>query len=366
MDYESDFESSNLLSLLNVNVDELLVIEQSWRQSDIKRQFLYLLQKYGLKKDYVFQTHPLHIFLRYTEKEDNDVLNVAKIMLNNGVSINELNWNRDSALTMAIKIDHVELSSFLIENGANINQMNASHEFPLLLAAENGNIDIAEKLLLMGADVNGCSSIKGTTALHIACTENHKDMISYLLHKGAAVIAEDYDSKTPFSRLINSPFSLLVSEQDHLSSITAMIRTIVKLKYSNAPVSLSDLNLIKKNQIYQTISNSCELELHKMKETMILKSFSFYSFMQPCSSNLKLVNLLYNNEFVRAYHKKIDTFSLYQEDLSRIYQDAELLHSKIILIETEFKSVFGDLFPELVVRKIAQHLIAKDLPTSCK
>lgn len=66
--------------------------------------------------------------------------------------------------------------------------------------ARIGNLHLIELLYSRGFDIRTKTS-NGSTAMHIACFRSHRQIVSFLIRKGAYVSVENADGETPFSLL---------------------------------------------------------------------------------------------------------------------------------------------------------------------
>lgn len=79
-----------------------------------------------------------------------------------------------------------------------------SLHFDLVEATYKGNIDFVNELLVSNTEFNintKLKSIGNMTLLHIAVLRNHKELVQFLLSKGADVNATDYASETPLHKV---------------------------------------------------------------------------------------------------------------------------------------------------------------------
>jgi ankyrin repeat protein len=76
---------------------------------------------------------------------------------------------------------------------------------PLTIAAKLGYVEIANLLLKYGANINWVSTETGSTALHLACANNHFDVVKLLMDMQANVNIKDDDERTPlhFARTVD-------------------------------------------------------------------------------------------------------------------------------------------------------------------
>ena len=194
----------------------------------------YLLVKQLLEKGVspelkdVDGNKPLHI-ASYDDEEE--LVEVAKLLLQNGADPNSINGNKDTPiylaterghaeivnlliqhganvnslnnrycrtpLHMASRKGHLEITKLLIENGAEVNQPDKDSETPLLLASQRGNIEVAKLLLEKGANVESSEADDNWTPLHYASDKENVEMVNLLLQKSANVNCQSKIKSTP-------------------------------------------------------------------------------------------------------------------------------------------------------------------------
>lgn len=102
----------------------------------------------------------------------------------------------DEALVWAAKSDRTEVMPTLVERGARVDA-DPYRGTPLLWAASKGRLAAAVWLLDHGADVDQRATFggpmhgEGVTALHLAAQQNHLEMATLLVERGANVMLED-------------------------------------------------------------------------------------------------------------------------------------------------------------------------------
>lgn len=108
----------------------------------------------------------------------------------------------NEALAWAARNDRVNSLAFLVECGADVNA-DVYRGTPLAWAAATGRITAAKWLLKHGADVNlratfgGPSHGEGTTALHLAASDDKLELIRLLLAHGADATVRDGNYQSP-------------------------------------------------------------------------------------------------------------------------------------------------------------------------
>lgn len=119
-------------------------------------------------------------------------LKTAESLLSSGIDPNQVDQYRKSPLYYAASFNETRAVALLLAYHANPN----SGSLPLQAAAELGNSRIADMLLAAGAQVNAKAHM-GRTALHVAVTANHLDLIRLLIDKGADINVRDVEGTSP-------------------------------------------------------------------------------------------------------------------------------------------------------------------------
>jgi ankyrin repeat protein len=94
---------------------------------------------------------------------------------------------------------HKEIVTFLLSKGAQANTRDEQGSTPLMWACEDGHLDVVQILHgeTEGQGLEGRNNY-GCTALHDSARGGHKEIVSFLLSKGAEATARDEDDTTPF------------------------------------------------------------------------------------------------------------------------------------------------------------------------
>lgn len=129
----------------------------------------------------------------------NDLLGIARLLLEAGANPNIQNVIDDTPLLLALFHKKNDVARLLINSGANVNLSNKVGVSPLLTVAGpvNYNLGLAKLLIEAGADINYKNTRTGSTPLHYAVYAGNQEMATLLLEKGANMILRNNDGKTP-------------------------------------------------------------------------------------------------------------------------------------------------------------------------
>jgi ankyrin repeat protein len=106
---------------------------------------------------------------------------------------------------LAARNRDIENVTRLLESGVDVNLRNRTEangdggNTPLWFAAQGpktGGVAVAKALIAVGADVNAICE-HGTTAMHVACSWGHADLVEVLHGAGADLGIQDGDGMTP-------------------------------------------------------------------------------------------------------------------------------------------------------------------------
>ena len=148
-------------------------------------------------------------------------------LLDAGADVNVRNADKQrlqyTPLHYAAYYGHLEIAEILISRGADLDAEDPAYSTPLYLAAEQGHPKVVEFLVSKGAEVNVKSNAWGYTPLHRAAwgpvarrfgqgaetfgadpEEDYKEIVAFLIAKGAEINARDNDGKTPLDQAITS------------------------------------------------------------------------------------------------------------------------------------------------------------------
>ena len=108
----------------------------------------------------------------------------ARMLVQEGVAVNEAQSDGTTALHWAVQRDEAGLTPLLLEAGAHANATNRYGVSPLSLASTNGNIAIVTALVAAGANPNAATPY-GQTPLMTAARAGDADVVTGLLASGA-------------------------------------------------------------------------------------------------------------------------------------------------------------------------------------
>ena len=135
--------------------------------------------------------------------KDNDGCTALDIATKKGYQecLNALRWrvkyNVSSILCVAASEDDIRWVKILLARGVNVNEKDANSCTALYTAANEGHRDLVIFLLEKGAEVNAKHNLRGYTPLHCAAEKGYIEIVKILLEKGADVNAKNTENYTP-------------------------------------------------------------------------------------------------------------------------------------------------------------------------
>lgn len=111
---------------------------------------------------------------------------IVEYLLKSGASVNHVDSTLNTALYMASEAGHEEIVKILLDFKANVNQADDRGVTPLHIAIDREYVPIIKLLCAKEASVNlRASKINPRTPLALAKEKNNKNIISYLIERGA-------------------------------------------------------------------------------------------------------------------------------------------------------------------------------------
>ncbi len=138
------------------------------------------LQVYKRRKSVSEASPDEALFIALTNKD----LDALKLALRRGARVNSSRSFERNPLFWAVDDRFPAGVALLLERGAKPDVWFKDRS-PLMLAAENGDTAIVTSLLTHSANVNTASKKTKATALSLAVTENHQDIVELLLNRDA-------------------------------------------------------------------------------------------------------------------------------------------------------------------------------------
>lgn len=357
---------STVKSLLKKGV-ELESIEwgESWKNSlagaifkreniNVRKKMLLLLLEHDLDIGYDGHMNFLHQFIHFVDQDDSDAAEIAEILLNSGIPVDEPDNLGYTALFLSIYKSNVPLISLLINRGANIRHYSDWSDTCVIMLADD-NAEVLDFLVSNGADLHfKCKD--GFTVLHDACHLNMNLKINFLLRMGVDISAQDLSGRTPFSWL--QP-----EMENYDQCVITMLKAFSRLAFENVPIIKYDMDLIEANNKFREHFQKCLEELAKMSSTQFHgPKYSYYSLLCARMGMKKLSNLMKNPELVQKVEENLPKFPYYEDHLREILDEVIQIRDRFETVYLRLNSVFRDFFPDVVLRNLANNIEVEDLP----
>lgn len=115
--------------------------------------------------------------------EQRDYQDLTEILADRTIDIDVMDFQRRTALMMAVQMNDVQAAALLINAGANVNAKNNIQDTPYLLAGAEGYNDILVLTLANGANLEDTNRYGGT-AIIPAAEKGHLETVKILLKAG--------------------------------------------------------------------------------------------------------------------------------------------------------------------------------------
>lgn len=337
-------------------------------KSSTAKKILLLLLKYGVDTTFISKDgeNVLHLFLTFAEQDYENPVEIAEILLDQGLPLNDVNSWGCTPLNYSISDCDKELIKFFINKGAEINTKCFGTEkrygsFPLYAAVKRGDKEIVDLLLSNGADINFVDD-HGCTALHEACFSLHGILIDFLIWKGANVNVKNNDGETPFYIMLSTlDAATYYNDDDYDTLVLYIIKEFARLHYKDISIAPSDMNLIRINSKLAIHFESCIDELYDMSCDEFYPPYSYYSVLEMSGNIKKLANLVKNEEFVSEFYTNLSEYDYYDYNLECNIEEALKVKNEMMVVDAKLKHIFSDVLPNLVIQKLAEFLTAKDI-----
>ncbi|TGO70615.1 hypothetical protein BELL_0696g00010 [Botrytis elliptica] len=152
-----------------------------------------------------------HRVIMCFRKFSSDHDEIIKILVGDGVDINQANANSYSPLYLACINQKLEHAQCLLKYGADVNQMGSQKiGTPLMEACCLPDSRIVESLLHHNADT-AIKNSHGVTALECAVYFNHLEHVKLLIKNGANVICSNRQGFTPLHTAVLQPKNIAIA-----------------------------------------------------------------------------------------------------------------------------------------------------------
>lgn len=163
-------------------------------------------------------------------------LNFVKILLDNGVSLDDTNKARKNPLIVASRNGHTDIVEFLLDRGIPIEIKSRSNPYrgtnALIMAASNNEVETVKFLLERGANIE--ASFCGKTSLLAAASFGNTECLDLLIKKGANMEARFKNKSALLLAAENGRhgcISRLLEKGDKYSFNTSFLITAANGKY---------------------------------------------------------------------------------------------------------------------------------------
>jgi ankyrin repeat protein len=230
---------------------------------------------YSLKAEY--------LELLIAAAQAGDIEKVQKLILDNNLDIRPHNWHGESALSCALKKNHIQLAKWLIDQNININTRTSYAKITYLHNAIDSSVELVNYLIEKQADINA-QARNGDTPLHYAINKNAVKIAAFLIQQGANLDIQNNKGLTPLHlalctknntlaiALINNKADVNLSDEDnnnwtplHYAAVggyTTLVRTLIN---SNATI-----------EVYDKSGNTPSDYAHRHKHSAIVEMLDMY------------------------------------------------------------------------------------------
>ncbi|CAI8610248.1 unnamed protein product [Vicia faba] len=180
-------ETENMLARGRMDLPVSLCFAAS-RGDDL---LLHQLLKRGLDPNESDNNGRTTLHIAASKGEENCVL----LLLDYGANPNIRDSDGNVALWEAIVGGHETVKKVLVQNGATLRSGDVGQY--ACTAAEQNNLNLLQDIVRYGGDVSLPSNNVGTTALHVAVSEDNVEIVKFLLENGANIDKPDRYGWTP-------------------------------------------------------------------------------------------------------------------------------------------------------------------------
>ncbi|XP_028152501.1 ankyrin-1 isoform X2 [Diabrotica virgifera virgifera] len=304
---------------------------------------------------------PLHICVKQ------GYLSAARRLIESGArSYLERGASGNSPIHLAAQYNQTEMLEYFFKMGISVNFQTVDGYSLLHVAAIFGRSQMVTFLLQKGANIEGKIVSRGTTALHLASSSNHCDVIQVLLNKRADVMAIDKKGRIPldfvYEHFNGDPneirrFDMKCSMELLVKHMLLFYKDIEVPTPSNFPSGTS----------IDEFKHNCQEEIEQIKTCLIGNTtVSLYTFLQALRNKNKLLNFLRNHELqeeMKNIKQYIDKYPIYSSFLPMVLEEVHNGKERLLLLE-KADTAMDIIVPKLVLEckiHILQMLNNEDL-----
>lgn len=204
--------------------------------------------------------------------------------------------------------------------------------------------DMVELLIKRGAKINE-KSMYEESALHRACNCMNPHCVEVFFEHGADVnVLNMYDDPP-----------LRYAWKPKIQEI--LVREFAIWRLESRTICDENLELLEELSLTR-VFKECLEELKIMKGVKFYGRISLYDIILMRRCRKKMTRLVKNKNFVDAFTFAWDrdAFKHYAWDLDKLFVEAEERRNKLRAEEKKLFLIFGEILPEVVVRKVAFHV----------
>lgn len=365
-----DLQSVQFFLKNNAKIEDpeyLIELLASAESKNTQKEILLLLLDNGLDISFHNENgcNLLHIICK-TGKYFSNIVEIAEVLLNAGVQLNELDNDGFSPLHWAIfETVNLELATFLIKKGADVNlKREVDGKSPLSAVITSGSNkhkefeDLIELILSKGADANAIDK-NGRTALHEA--RYNEAIFKLLISKGAKPGIHDNDDNTPFSEVSSENFEFWPNEYHTMHTWIEELAKLTEMGRSD-DIGDADWDVMSTRSLVDGYFNSCSTELTKMEKTVFYPPYSYLCVLKMSTNITELAKLTKNKKFVSSFEANLPVLSFYGDELREIFDEALQVRDQFPMVYSRLYSIFRKVLPDVVIRELAGYLTLKELP----
>lgn len=278
-------------------------------------------------------------------------LNMLNLLLAAGLDVGHRDDDNASLLQqLAFHIspneNAVEMARELVRVGHPVNDEDNLGVTIVQEAALNGKLLFTAYLIRVGGDVNA-ANFEGDTALHLAASNGHHQILSLLFYYNANV-TNNVLGLTPF-RCIN--------QANQLDCQRAVIRMFTLTQNMNQAINTQDWHTIQNNiGLF-----NCTQELNLLHE-IFFGNLTYLNILQNSNNLRRLSNLLRQPQLRQRYDDKVATVPNFGQNLNLIMHLALIVQSERDRVRIFVTQLFGQQLPEVALNILCQNLSLEDLP----